>query len=671
MIFLFEAIIFRLLVIALAFYILYITNKSYFDGSRPKLKLYKDNGYRVKPLTNPDGSSALDRQVHNKDAKTDDDDDEDGSSGVDMNDSLLFSTRLKLEPENFYNCNVENLIECKISNKNNDCINCDQSFATCNNFERDETIYDKMGNQVGIIKANKTADDGYCLRLLNRDDRECSFKNGGRWILSRTDDDKYMFICLCTVPDFFTNNTMYGDCTEFKGCQNGKISNLNEYTNLSEITCKCNEGYKPTSRNTNTNNNNNINDISNENTTIRDDDFIPTCVPKNIYEREIPENQFNYNLDDKFIDAEYLQNVRSVNPDFKFPNPCTIDAITGMPVEGIGRITQYGDIFYCVATNPRYTTITFNDDYLKNNNGKYANGIVKVSDSDPLPGNIYETHTKRRKPSNKYYNTLVGRRFLYKNFNFTFPWMSFSSANLGGSGKYYPNAQTMKARDSITTAKIYVYDAIEPDDKIDRLILGNTITYVPLFTSKFEVNIKSYLGTIPFIDVELLPCNRMYIVNLLKKFHGTKFSSDGLLGELTKPDQESDDFVRNYSMPILCKSGTTASGKQIQMYSKLFTGIFLTYTHENVLYTKPISPGFLLVDKYRMQADPKWSSYKRSNIVKYIGEPFTIVQSKYSDHLFGENSYGIDFDGISMPHPKFARYITNEKDKTIEWAKTF
>lgn len=631
----FENVILHVLIILIAVLILQLLNKIYFKGNSNtnEPKLFKDVGKRIKTLNLDANNTTTTPATINKDEA---------------------STNLK--------CDINTPRPCKISNKNVDCKNCLDELSACIHFENDEVIYNEIGDELGKISANKNLDDGYCLRILNKLGRDCTFKYGGRWSLIKS-NDRFVYTCLCTMPSFFTAATAYTDCNVFRGCQNGRIDEKKDWQRVEDIGCVCNAGYKAGKRKI-------INSDGKEST-------VPICELLNVYERGQDDSGFDFAIETQFVDPAYKAYL-GANITIRLPNPCILDSTTGIYNVSIGHVQLSPDnIAYCVSLDTRYVTVIYSDDYLLNNGGRYANALVRVSNEVALPGSIYETHTRRRKIPGvqqlrtPFYKTLVGRRYLYKDLLFKLPYMSRDSGNLNGPGIFYNFAGIIRPED-LDRAKIYIYNAEIPPTLPDPLTLGNSVVYVPVFTSSFHNYYKNYLGTLPYSDVPLLGCDQSNIINLVKSFNFfPHYSLNGIEQEVYNPTQDAQVYTRNYSMPIICRNPD--GQPRLQLYTKLFTGIILTFKDTtNALFTKPISPGEFLAQRYRLQADKKWSSYRRKNKIRYLNAPLNLTTSPWNDYMFGEDSVGNDINAISMPHSHFARYtIVSKEQRKLQWAREF
>lgn len=523
-------------------------------------------------------------------------------------------------------CNLKTLVRCKLIS-DFDCFECKETLSSCVHFEQDETIYDHDNNTtvIGTIKANANASEGYCLRLEGKNKRTCTFKNGGRWILVER-DNKYTYVCACLNPDTFSRTTLHGDCTHFNKCRNGKISN-NKWEIINEIQCDCNDNY------------------------IKDNKS--QCLKKNLFQHTTSPLPFK-KLDRKYIDDRYS------GRDLNLPNPCTFNPATKTEYgPDIADIKILNDIAFCVAISPRYVTILFEDDYLRNNGGKYANGVVPISSADPENGIIYETHTRHRKSKKLYDNIFTGRRYNFKHIDLYLPFLDLNSQNLGGPGQRYIHAAFMTP-DQRENSLVNVWEAPVPVPVPPQPPkFGNIITYVPTYASRFDASYRAFYGIIPSVSVPLLSCSNYHIISLSKGFRKYPYLDNPIVESEFNPIDQKPPRTDEYTMPMLCKDNKNQT--IVQVYSNIFTGLITSYTYGEKFFTKPLSPGRDFVNKYRLNLDPDWVQFKSSNIGMYVNEPFALASDRFEHTQFGETAYSIDCgENYSMPNKNIARYKCND-----------
>lgn len=567
-------------------------------------------------------------------------------------------------PTNKCECTARDLRECDPT-KDFECFQCRQMFSACVHFEMDTPIYDSIsGNRIITMPHNKSADTGYCLRIASdRDRRSCTAKFGGQWVLMNSgsggagsdNEQAYLFVCHCANENLFTKSTLYGDCDVFVGCPNGKIAN-NGWDKLSDIECDCDDGYTKIISAMSPNRFTMGHAAAAAAETMDTNMLALSCVRNNVFQ----EAGIVSGIDHRFVDPDYVGYGLAWLPD-----PCSIDALTGKPIpETVGHIAMHNNVAYCVASSKFYTTVLFEDDYLLNNGGRYANGILKISNEAPLSGIVYEMKTKRQNSTAGDYK-FKGVRYNSKQLTVSLPYFDYDSANMGGPGAKYKFA-AMVPKSKRDKSLAYVYQAESPID--GDFELANVISFLPVVISTPSILFSDVrlIGAIPFKNVPLVQCNQLPMVKLNASPPGIfpLFSNQGT-EMMTKFRLLTEEFRRFYYMPLKCLHGEKLS---IQYASKLFTGIFLTQTNpvDKLPYTSVISPGDrLLVERYRKQIN-EWQDIPADfELVDYVDEHFTLLER--NDFVHGSHSFGVDCDGISMPPASVAHYTCNEDADRIEW----
>lgn len=101
---------------------------------------------------------------------------------------------------------------------------------------------------------------------------------------------------------------------------------------------------------------------------------IPLCVK---YTEPTTNNNHNFMIDDqKLISEAFMKsNVNSS----AMKNPCKYDMLTGDIVENGQLVVDKNGIVTCIATYSDTVTVLSEKDYLKNNNGTFANGVMRIS----------------------------------------------------------------------------------------------------------------------------------------------------------------------------------------------------------------------------------------------------------------------------------------------------
>lgn len=133
----------------------------------------------------------------------------------------------------------------------------------------------------------------------------------------------------------------------------------------------------------------------------------------------------------KFISKDFNNNILKT-----VKNPCTFDVLTGDVIENAKLITNSDGIASCITTNSDVVTVLIEHDYLTNNNGLYANGVIRISDKS-AQFSIVEFDEKTKRPLR------VGYAYVWDDI---FPWVK--------------NAFSMTKQENSKYA--YIFNAISP-----------------------------------------------------------------------------------------------------------------------------------------------------------------------------------------------------------------
>lgn len=514
-------------------------------------------------------------------------------------------------------CNLdsENLVECDFNGSPFGCFNCKNIYSRCVNFERDEILHDEFGTKLDTIPRNEPG-KGYCVKI-NNPEISCSAKNGGKMILVKDDSGGYSYICYCTTPGLFDSLTKYSDCSIFKGCENGNI--VEGWDSMENITCSCNEGY-----------------------IFQKNGIFPTCkLTKNSL------LEFEYLAQDRYL----LENYRGLN----LPNPCLFDAYTGEHIPThLVELTMTNGIAHCrIIVESSYALVTFNDDYLVGNGGKYANGVVEYMIlSSGEEQTIYEYIDKD--------NYLTGKLIREGNFRFRdkFPYLDHTSGNYGGVGRFYDYIPKFKFN-----VNMLVYHSEIPI--LPPLNIFNTISFIPTFVSNFDASHKYFSGNIPYIENSFVECGTMKLIFISKTLLGKfpEFSSNGIedVGRITNLDiLKSEPFNSRYIANLLCHNSTTNDIKMNQD-SLIFTGIIANGKN----FSSPLVTSKQLVEKFRSSL----KDWKSLNIKKYIS--ITDRHPEIAVGAFGASStvHGTyDDDGVGNPPKDYTKYTIDRG--IFKWSET-
>lgn len=319
--------------------------------------------------------------------------------------NLNFFEENRQKIDNVIDC-LEKFKGCDITDKFS-CSMCKSKKFSCVKLKSDMEIYDNAGKLIDILKANNANDNtGYCLQDITINQTRTCNPFAGDWILIRhsinkikekgsgiifesnlssfsntqnrfVDNDRYayVFVCKCKMPHIIGQKNFFSDCTVSRSCgTNGTLETV--YINPSEAKCKCL-------------NNDEIADKINNS---------PICRKKKLIELENDDlytNSFPHkiSLNHPGIDKSF-SNQFTFKDKRHVINPCKIDAFTGEEIDEseLVRIsddkrakemgyTQNTNIWYCKPMANNIMTVLYESDFLTGNNGQYANGVYRISNS--------------------------------------------------------------------------------------------------------------------------------------------------------------------------------------------------------------------------------------------------------------------------------------------------
>jgi hypothetical protein len=189
---------------------------------------------------------------------------------------------------------------------------------------------------------------------------------------ANNDSQGYIFGCKCRQPSLISQAVpLLSDCDMMVGCKNGQLAAdwrdtsviINDLKTLDCVNCS--------------------------NLTIADHDKCgyPVCRPISYSESDKDPIYLNQTqipllkLTDPAIEPKFAA-MFAYSESRNVPNPCSFDVFTGRVFDNDEcRLleTRSTNIWYCSSFDTSVATIRFEDDYLKNNGGQWANGCYKFS----------------------------------------------------------------------------------------------------------------------------------------------------------------------------------------------------------------------------------------------------------------------------------------------------
>lgn len=311
---------------------------------------------------------------------------------------------------------VSYLVKCSVPAGEAACFNCIESRKykrVCVHLQQTLRLSlnatlsdDSMDNDENVIDipANTDPKEGYCLpetfaqiainesgKYVPKDKTRNCNPNTGDWLLARMStvgDTSYNWVCRCRYINLMTNlTTVFSDCMRPVGClPNGildKQSQLGRVNPYTHGNCVCNQGFTPD----------------------RDPAIGPTCVPSPVVsDTSLPEDLYklhkirvNHMLtwpnDLDFLDSRVSLLTGNSNRKLRLPNPCCYDAATGRELPSndscklVSTLDRRGDerIAYCITQSRRAIPVRADRDYLRGNNGRYANACLMLEPEQSIP----------------------------------------------------------------------------------------------------------------------------------------------------------------------------------------------------------------------------------------------------------------------------------------------
>lgn len=252
--------------------------------------------------------------------------------------------------------------------------------------------FDEKKSDAHIYSPNKHKNEGYCLNILNsnhnakraitenRKNLHSCNPNTGERIVVKTSihSNAYKIGCLCKHPDVITQTVpLYSDCDKPVACRDGQLNGPSWWNSkikvdiIKDLSC-----------------------VNCPNDTISDRDSLtdrPICRERTFAEKNIDDSQYVYPKNFPLIPL----NHQAIEPDFvnKFshpqtrylPNPCGFDIFTMQPFhknECSLASTSDGTIAFCKSNDINVVTVQLDDDYLRGNAGKWANGCFKFTENN-------------------------------------------------------------------------------------------------------------------------------------------------------------------------------------------------------------------------------------------------------------------------------------------------
>lgn len=445
------------------FIFVYINYKIY-NIKYPILSQYED--YNLERLNNNDTTTDQSNIIFDESTIL---------NGVVVQNSHIISNQENCNPtQKLFSCQLDDLFSCRF---------CKSISSKCVHFDENTDVINEGSQNINMtIPKNLNKNDGYCMNMLQlKNSRTCN-PNTGTWILVRHMDklnkiEAFLFICKCRYPHLIGQKTIMDDCDVSNGC--GDLGQLEDVTVNPMIhgVCKCNnpDMYEPTKSSTG----------------------VPICGMK---------SYTNWTKDPiEVLSFPFLLPITSpaISPQFQSKfinsnrfviNPCNIDAFTGEPIEyakltAIVRDGRWGTktgetSWFCQPTRNNVATVLYSSDFLKNNNGTWANGVYLITSEF------------------EYMDVIVSE------------WNLSQQSAVGENGSYNPPVFGVRVHYEQLTdpLKLYLKEWKNQHDRINFYSFMNHIFILPHLLIKDYNSYKELYN-----DMDEMPVDQMFIPPLTKK----------------------------------------------------------------------------------------------------------------------------------------------------------
>lgn len=297
---------------------------------------------------------------------------------------------------------------------------CSKPYSQCVHFDSAFKLFHSAGTSPVIYSPNKNIDDGYCINVfvtnsnnqkkLVKDDTshnnhnnetnvntlsKCN-PNTSERILTKplSTSDTFKIDCICKHPDLIDQRwPLESDCDIPVACSGGTLSgadwaNATQSVNIvDELYCtNCPDDTFP-DRNRETNYPICRHLTFAESKLADDDDADEDDKTPQIFQRHrrlYPHNIPLLSLTDHAIEPQFVKEF-TIPDNRKVPNPCSFDIFTTKIFRNNEcELTHIPDksIYFCKSNNISVATVQIDDDYLRGNGGRWANGCFRYTDSD-------------------------------------------------------------------------------------------------------------------------------------------------------------------------------------------------------------------------------------------------------------------------------------------------
>lgn len=193
---------------------------------------------------------------------------------------------------------------------------------------------------------------------------------------------KFHWQCSCRFSNFFTNlhNDRTQPCRNYLGCPTTNslpfdpVVEHERWTRIGQLECNCND----------------------QQYLVKSPYFAPYCKTANYFFNTTQTSSPQYSINSGYLNEKYvLAKFGSMANFIKFkkgllPNPCFYDFLNKRFINetyinlNYVEIARVKGVVFCRSKHPAFVTIRFTRDYLAENDGRWANGMIQVAEVLPL-----------------------------------------------------------------------------------------------------------------------------------------------------------------------------------------------------------------------------------------------------------------------------------------------
>lgn len=335
-------------------------------------------------------------------------------------------------------CSAETVL-CDVRTPSS-CASCSRADVNCTRLNAPTVIKKRSGEDVTLNPNNQSdPHEGYCLETMSSQRDEpfvCNVNTGDAILIKKGKGDAagLTFNCVCKYPNLVDQKIPFtSDCNVERGCGGGKLVSKPGYGDWREGSVLMGDDLKNATTcvdcpvgTISTTNQYGFPVCASTSVSLDFDDSLykkiitwHSPVANGPLRKDVVSDQLlpisdtnaygspSHALEPSFV-AQMANSIRNVGR--VVPNPCAFDALTGKPFirNECALASARGDsgeedpdkrIYYCVSNLPDTIGIQLEDDYLRNNGGKWCNACTTVAtgtDHESVPRISFEWFNRPR-----------------------------------------------------------------------------------------------------------------------------------------------------------------------------------------------------------------------------------------------------------------------------------